>query len=59
MTGKNERLAWLEANKNPPTYFRTHHKISLEEFERKVHSYDRDLTDSLYAGDAYIIQGVY
>ena len=42
----------------PPTKLRTYHKISLEEFESKVYSSDKELINNIYSGDAFIITGV-
>ncbi len=54
----NGRLAWLESHQDPPTRMRTYHAISLLEFETRVRSYDEELTENIYAGDAYIIRDV-
>lgn len=58
MTSKNERLNWLEKNKEQPRHMRAYHKIPLSEFESRVFSYDSNLIDSIYAGDVYIIRNV-
>ena len=42
----------------PPTKLRTYHKISLEEFESKVYSSDKELIINFYSGDAFIITHV-
>ena len=51
-------LSTLEKRKAFPTRLRSYHKISLEEFESKVCSYDKELINALYSGDAFIITGV-
>ncbi len=58
MTLKNERLNWLEKNKEQPRHMRAYYKIPLSEFESRVFSYDSNLIDSIYAGDVYIIRNV-
>ena len=51
-------LSALEENQAPPTRLRSYHKISLEEFESKVYSSDKELIYNFYSGDAFIITGV-
>jgi len=51
-------LTALEEKEAPPTRLRTYHKISLEEFEKKVYSSDKELINDFYSGDAFIITGV-
>ena len=51
-------LTALEEKEAPPTRLRTYHKISLEEFEKKVYSSDKELINNFYSGDAFIITGV-
>ena len=51
-------LSVLEEKEAPPTRLRTYHRISLEEFEKKVHSSDKELINNFYSGDAFIITGV-
>ena len=51
-------LSALEEKKAPPTRLRAYHKISLEEFESKVYSSDKELIYDFYSGDAFIITGV-
>ena len=51
-------LSVLEEKEAPPTRLRTYHKISLEEFEKKVYSSDKELINNFYSGDAFIITGV-
>ena len=51
-------LSALEEKKAPPTRLRAYHKISLEEFESKVYSSDKELIINFYSGDAYIITNV-
>ena len=54
----NKKLAWFEENTPKPTRIRNYYKISLKDFEKKVLSYDEELTNSIYSGDVYIINGV-
>ena len=51
-------LTALEEKEVPPTRLRTYHKISLEEFESKIYSTDKELINNFYSGDAFIITGV-
>ena len=51
-------LSSLEEQSKPPTRLRAYHKISLEEFESKVYSHDKELIINFYSGDAFIITGV-
>ena len=41
-------LSALEDKEVPPTRLRAYHKISLEEFESKVYSSDKELINDLY-----------
>ena len=54
----NPRLSWLEQNKPQPKHIRNYYSIPLKEFEKKAMSHDVEFTDSIYAGDAYIIKDV-
>ena len=54
----NKYLVSLEHSNATPDRLRTYHKISFEEFENKVKSFDKKLIDNLYAGDAFIIKNV-
>ena len=54
----NNYFSALERKTAPPTRLRAYHKISLEEFESKVYSSDKELINDLYSGDVFIITGV-
>ncbi|MEK8022825.1 MAG: hypothetical protein AAB229_03355 [Candidatus Hydrogenedentota bacterium] len=47
-----------KAPSHAPQFMRELRSITFPEFKKLVDSYDREFTDSMFAGDAYIIRGV-
>ncbi|OGH59277.1 MAG: hypothetical protein A3G34_03060 [Candidatus Lindowbacteria bacterium RIFCSPLOWO2_12_FULL_62_27] len=66
--GGNKYLAELEslngvppdgkAPSHAPAFMRELREVTFSEFKKRVDSYDREFTESMFAGDAYIIRGV-